>query len=129
MGLQGLCENGPIQNSQWDPVHACARKIKCSQMHFVNAIWWCINAVRWAKIHFKHFVHTKNGGNSFSVAVYYVNLVAMWMSEKPQSRSVKHYVFIFHPELMPYTITENHPLLLPGHCYRRHQRMGYRRHS
>ena len=34
LGLQGLCDNGSIyNNSQWDPVRVCARKIKCSWMH------------------------------------------------------------------------------------------------
>ena len=31
--LQGLCENDPFYNSQWDTVRVWWRKIKCSWMH------------------------------------------------------------------------------------------------
>ena len=38
-------------NSQWDPIRVCARKIKCSWMHLLKIHFFMyINAVRWVKI-------------------------------------------------------------------------------
>ena len=36
-----ICNN----NSQWDPIRVCARKIKCSWMHLLKMLLSCINAV------------------------------------------------------------------------------------
>ena len=39
LGLQGLCDNGIFyNNSEWDAVRVCARKIKCSWMHLIKWI-------------------------------------------------------------------------------------------
>ena len=36
-----ICYN----NSQWDPIRVCARKIKCNWMHLLKMLLRCINAV------------------------------------------------------------------------------------
>ena len=39
LGLQGLCDNGIFfNNSQWDPVYVCERKIKWTWMHLIKWI-------------------------------------------------------------------------------------------
>ena len=63
LGLQGLSDNGIFyNNSQWDPVSVCARKLKCSWIHLMK---WILEVRQCS------YVHAQNAWKSLSDILFF----------------------------------------------------------
>ena len=70
-----ICYN----NSQWDPIRGCARKIKCSWMHLLKMLLRCINAVGCViKRHAHRCIHKMQA--ILSVVVWVLKGRFLWMA-------------------------------------------------